>query len=133
MLHTRKFKKLLPPGTFYKLSMDGDGCHKGANLAQFGITKRDIVPLPSLSSDMHRVPENCHANLQHHMQRWLIKHEQENPGMPVTGPAAMQELQTAFDHMTETSEIARNVMSLKRVYQAIIDAGGGYAPKSLRA
>ena len=102
-------------------------------MSRFGITQGDIVPLPSLSSDMHKVPENCHANLQHHMQRWLIKHEQDHPGQAIKAPQAMTELQTAFDHMTETGEIARNVGSLKRVYQSIIDAGGGYAPKRLRA
>ena len=132
LLHTRKFQRLLPPGTDYKLSIDGDGCHKGANLAKFGIQATDIEPHPSNSSDMHKVVENSHGILQSHMQRWLIERERTRPDEKLQVQECQAQLEQRFYKMSTTGEIKRNVLTLKDTYQAIIDAGGGYPPKRLR-
>jgi hypothetical protein len=132
LLHTRKFQRLLPPGTDYKLSFDGDGCHKGAKLAQYGIQASDIEPHPSNSSDMHKVVENGHGTLQSHMQRWLLEHERTQPGVKLQVGECKAELEQRFYHMSTTGEIKRNVLTLKDTYRAIIAAGGDYPPKRLR-
>jgi hypothetical protein len=132
LLHTRKFRKLLPRGTDYKLSFDGDGCHQGANLAQFDIKPTDIESHPSNSSDMHKVVENGHGTLQNHMQRWLLERERTRPNEKLKVAECQAQLEQRFYQMTTTGEIERNVLTLKDTYKAIIAAGGGYPPKRFR-
>lgn len=132
LLHTRKFQRLLPPGTDYTLSIDGDGCHKGANLASCGIQAADMEQHPSNSSDMHKVVENGHGALQNHMQRWLLKREREQPDVKLQVAECKAQLEASFYRMSTTGEIQRNVSTLRETYQAIIDAGGDYPPKRFR-
>jgi hypothetical protein len=132
LLHTRKFQRLLPLGTDYTLSFDGDGCPRGADAASVGIPAEAIEHHPSNSSDMHKVVENCHGSLQNHMQRWLLKREREQPDVKLQVEECKGKLQKYFSDMNNTGEIQRNVATLKDTYRDIIAKKGGYPSKRLR-
>jgi hypothetical protein len=128
-LHSPAYQAKLPAGVTYKLAFDNAGVHKGANLRQFGIKPDDIVHVPPLSSDMQKVVEHCHANLYHHMQRWLCKPEQQQRArLPVA--ECMMEFESAFKGQTES--IRKDVDSLAETYDEIIERGGGYVSKKRR-
>jgi hypothetical protein len=128
-LHSPKYQALLPAGVTYKLAFDNAGVHKGANLRQFGITSDDIVHVPALSSDMQKVVEHCHANLQHHMQAWLCEpQQQQRKKLPVE--ECMAEMGKGFQAQKEA--IRKDVDSLPATYDEIIEKKGGHVSKKNR-
>lgn len=128
-LQTRELQQKLPPGVQYKLTLDGDGVHRGANFSKAGIPADAVQIVPPWSHDIHKVVENCHGSLYQHMQGFLIEKEQHPGSGPLTVQACKDELMRCFDHMKVTGEITANVKTLKHTYRAIIDADGGYPHK----
>lgn len=128
-LHTRRYQAMLPTGVDYQLAFDNAGVHQGADLRKYGINSCDIVDVPSLSSDLQKVVEHCHANLYNAMQRWMERPEQQcRKKLPVE--ECMEQLLTAFRGMKE--QIQMDVDSLPETYQEIIERQGGYVSKGRR-
>lgn len=114
--------------TAIKYSWDNDKIHKGANLARVGFTADMRLELPPLSSDMHMVIEHVHAQIQKHFDNWLW-------GFDVGKPTVQQckdKVQEIFwgpdeDHQLITKDsITEDAHSLHFIYQAVINARGGY-------
>jgi len=128
-LHTVAYQIKKPPDVSYQLAFDNAGVHKGANLRQFGLTQADIVYVPSLSCDLQKVVEHCHANLYHAMQRWLAQPEVDSrPKLDVE--ECKTKLRTAFSKLSDG--IKKDVKSLKDTYREIIAKQGHYVSKRRR-
>ena len=52
-------------------SWDNDRIHVGADLATVGIADDMRLELPECSSDMHKVIEHVHGNIQREFDEWL--------------------------------------------------------------
>ena len=63
-------------------SWDNDRIHVGADLATVGIADDMRLELPECSSDMHKVIEHVHGNIQREFDEWLwgLYHWQANSG-----------------------------------------------------
>lgn len=107
-------------------SWDNDKIHAGADLERVGITSSMRLELPPLSSDMHKVIEHVHAQVQRKFDDWLWDYEGQGP----TAQECMDQVEAIFRQQITTESIFRDVHSLHATYAAIIAAEGGYpAPK----
>jgi hypothetical protein len=112
-------------------SWDNDRVHKGAHeeLEQDGWDLQNHrMELPELSSDMHKVIEHIHAQLQCWFEQWLQEREESE----VTVEEAMQKLDQFFYDKVTWEAVTADVLSLKKTYKGIIAIGGRWPAKPLR-
>ncbi len=112
-------------------SFDNDRIHTVVEvLASLQINKRNRVPLPANSPDLHGVVERCIARLKRAFQQWLYDH-----------PAArtMEEYQQALKHLffndptvASPRVINKQVEAMPKVYAAVVAAKGDHPPKRFK-
>lgn len=112
-------------------SFDNDAVHKAAlpELLNRGIlTSSNRAPLPPCSPDMHKVVEHCIARLAS-----LVNAELVSTDDAVQSVAYWQQrLVHLFSTQITAPQIARDVQSLKKTHQAIIDAEGAWPAREHR-
>ncbi len=109
-------------------SWDNDRIHVGADLATVGIADDMRLELPECSSDMHKVIEHVHGNIQREFDEWLWGYTTGKP----TVDECKDKVLEIFDHVVSSDSVKRDVYSLHRTYRAIINANGGYVAKNVR-
>jgi hypothetical protein len=118
-----------------RYSWDNDRIHQGADLMSVGIADDMRLELPELSSDMHKVIEHVHAQIQYHFDNWLWEFREGKPTVDMC-KAKVQEIFMGVEGRKEPlitrDAIKSNVNSLHDTYRAIIGVNGGYPAKKFR-
>jgi hypothetical protein len=113
-------------------SMDTASIHTSTTLVEdkFGIRLgSNRLPLPPLSGDMHLVIERAHARAGHAFQRKVLELGKVERNIEVY----KRLFRDAFYAANTPKQVQADIASLPALYQAIIDAQGGYVPaKRLR-
>ena len=109
-------------------SWDNDRTHVGAELATVGIADDMRLELPECSSDMHKVIEHVHANIQREFDEWLWGFTTGKP----TVQECKDKVEEIFTQVVSSDSVKSDVYSLHKTYDAIIKANGGYIAKTFR-
>jgi len=89
-----------------------------------------IWPQPSHSPDCNKPVEHVHAQVDDKMKRWLKQRRAEVPRRKIAVQEAMDECTRVFKNIPQGS-IARDVASLPKTWQAIVNNHGGFVPNDL--
>lgn len=89
-----------------------------------------IWPQPSHSPDCNKPIEHVHAQVDDKMKRWLKQRRAEVPRRKIIVQEAMDECTRVFKNIPQAS-ITRDVASLPKTWQAIVDNHGGFVPNDL--
>lgn len=88
--------------------------------------------VPAHSPDLHQVPEHAHARIVHHFQHqlWLegIAHKTARNSVM----EYMELINQAFEATCTPAIISDDVSRLAKVYEAVVDNQGDWAPRGLR-
>ena len=89
-----------------------------------------LLPHPAHSPDCNKPIEHVHAQVDDKMKRWLKQRRAEVPRRKIAVQEAMDECTRVFKNIPQAS-IARDVASLPKTWQAIVDNHGGFVPNDL--
>ena len=128
VLESRRLASGLRRGEQFIICIDHATAHNQA--AQILGPGWQLLPHPPHSPDCNKPIEHVHAQVDDKMKRWLKQRRAEVPRRKIAVQEAMDECTRVFKNIPQAS-ITRDVASLPKTWQAIVDNHGGFVPNDL--